>query len=211
MLAPRAPQSHAARIPQGPNSKRIMPTQFMFIDSSNGGVNAKPDKIVRSFVMKSARNKKPWSTRPRSPKSEEPSGAKYQRNSLSRNYSIVEQGSGRSNVPRIEYNRYPASNDSVATPPSSLTSDSVFSSQDAVRACDSPVSSLTSPQAECMDGDEALALITPQHELPPNYNMVNLTTLGTLDCLVVPLDRYSEGLLHRCKHILRTYASCMLI
>ncbi|EAT84742.1 hypothetical protein HBH56_048410 [Parastagonospora nodorum] len=174
-----------------------MPTQFMFIDSSNGGVNAKPDKIVRSFVMKSARNKKPWSTRPRSSKSEEPPGAKDQRNSLSRNYSIVEKGSCRSNVPRIQCNRYPAPNDSVATPPSSLTSDSVFSSQDAVCACDSPVSSLTSPQAECMGGDEALALIPPQHELPPNYNMLNLTSLGTLDCLVVPLDRHSEGLLHR--------------
>jgi len=40
------------------------PTTFMFIDSSNGGVNAKPDKDVRSFVMKSARNKKAWSTKP---------------------------------------------------------------------------------------------------------------------------------------------------
>ncbi|OSS50727.1 hypothetical protein B5807_04500 [Epicoccum nigrum] len=43
-------------------------TKFMFIDSSNGGVNAKPDKVVRSFVMKSARTRRNWSTRPKSPK-----------------------------------------------------------------------------------------------------------------------------------------------
>ncbi|KAJ4305066.1 hypothetical protein N0V90_000596 [Kalmusia sp. IMI 367209] len=44
--------------------------QFMFIDSSEKGVNSKPDRNVRSFVMKSARSKKPWSTRPgqKSPK-----------------------------------------------------------------------------------------------------------------------------------------------
>jgi hypothetical protein len=41
----------------------------MFIDSTSHGVNAKPDKAVRSFVMKSARSKKPWSTRQKSPKS----------------------------------------------------------------------------------------------------------------------------------------------
>ena len=46
------------------------PMQFMFIDSTSHGVNAKPDKAVRSFVMKSARSKKPWSTRQKSPKSE---------------------------------------------------------------------------------------------------------------------------------------------
>ncbi|KAF1959576.1 hypothetical protein CC80DRAFT_590790 [Byssothecium circinans] len=46
------------------------PTQFMFIDSTSQGVNAKPDKAVRSFVMKSARSKKPWSTRQKSPKTE---------------------------------------------------------------------------------------------------------------------------------------------
>lgn len=46
------------------------PMQFMFIDSTSHGVNAKPDKAVRSFVMKSARSKKPWSTRQKSPKTE---------------------------------------------------------------------------------------------------------------------------------------------
>ncbi|CAI6340214.1 unnamed protein product [Periconia digitata] len=46
------------------------PMQFMFIDSTSHGVNAKPDKAVRSFVMKSARSKKPWSTRQKSPKTD---------------------------------------------------------------------------------------------------------------------------------------------
>lgn len=46
------------------------PMQFMFIDSTDHGVNAKPDKAVRSFVMKTARRQKPWSTRQKSPKTE---------------------------------------------------------------------------------------------------------------------------------------------
>ncbi|KAF2644661.1 hypothetical protein P280DRAFT_465955 [Massarina eburnea CBS 473.64] len=46
------------------------PMEFMFIDSTSYGVNAKPDKAVRSFVMKSARSKKPWSTRQKSPKTD---------------------------------------------------------------------------------------------------------------------------------------------
>ncbi|KAF2687200.1 hypothetical protein K458DRAFT_485464 [Lentithecium fluviatile CBS 122367] len=56
--------------PSGSGSRRSgkKPMQFMFIDSTNHGVNAKPDKAVRSFVMKSARSKKPWSTRQKSPK-----------------------------------------------------------------------------------------------------------------------------------------------
>ncbi|KAJ4377632.1 hypothetical protein N0V83_000460 [Neocucurbitaria cava] len=53
-----------------PSRKEKRPKTFMFIDSSNGGINAKPDRVVRSFVMKSARNKKPWSTRPRNPKTD---------------------------------------------------------------------------------------------------------------------------------------------
>lgn len=51
------------------------PMQFMFIDSTSHGVNAKPDKAVRSFVMKSARNKKTWSTRQKSPKADAESNA----------------------------------------------------------------------------------------------------------------------------------------
>lgn len=39
----------------------------MFINASHEGINAKPNKDVRAFVMKSARNKRSWSTRPRSP------------------------------------------------------------------------------------------------------------------------------------------------
>jgi hypothetical protein len=54
----------------GSSRPRKLPTQFMFIDSTDHGVNAKPDKAVRSFVMKSARSKKPWSTRQKSPKTE---------------------------------------------------------------------------------------------------------------------------------------------
>lgn len=50
------------------------PPKFMFIDSSNGGVNAKPDKVVRSFVMCQARQNKEWSTKPKSPQTETKTG-----------------------------------------------------------------------------------------------------------------------------------------
>ncbi|KAF2473224.1 uncharacterized protein BDR25DRAFT_129824 [Lindgomyces ingoldianus] len=52
----------------GKAQKRPMKS-FMFIDSSQGGQNSKPDKAVRSFVMHQARRQKPWSTRksPQSP------------------------------------------------------------------------------------------------------------------------------------------------
>jgi hypothetical protein len=63
MFAQQAKACDAAGSDSGrvspPKKKEKRPTSFMFIDSSNGGVNAKPDKVVRSFVMKSARNKKP--------------------------------------------------------------------------------------------------------------------------------------------------------
>ncbi|KAF2735062.1 hypothetical protein EJ04DRAFT_222574 [Polyplosphaeria fusca] len=52
--------------------KRPAPMSFMFIDSSNQGQNAKPDKAVRSFVMHQARRQKPWSTRQKLPPSPEP-------------------------------------------------------------------------------------------------------------------------------------------
>ncbi|ORY17782.1 hypothetical protein BCR34DRAFT_596656 [Clohesyomyces aquaticus] len=51
----------------GKSQKR--PMKFMFIDSTDHGTNAKPNKAVRSFVMHQARRQKPWSTRksPQSP------------------------------------------------------------------------------------------------------------------------------------------------
>lgn len=53
--------------------KKPQKMQFMFIDSTDHGTNAKPNKAVRSFVMHQARRQKPWSTRqkPQSPDEEE--------------------------------------------------------------------------------------------------------------------------------------------
>ena len=45
--------------------------KFMFIDASDQGGNAKPNKAVRSFVMHQARRQKPWSTRQKSATSPE--------------------------------------------------------------------------------------------------------------------------------------------
>ncbi|KAF2205614.1 hypothetical protein GQ43DRAFT_477206 [Delitschia confertaspora ATCC 74209] len=56
------PQSgHENAHSNGKASKR--PQTFMFIDSSQPGVNLKPDKAVRSFVMHQARSRRRWSTR----------------------------------------------------------------------------------------------------------------------------------------------------
>ncbi|KAH7401039.1 hypothetical protein DE146DRAFT_736001 [Phaeosphaeria sp. MPI-PUGE-AT-0046c] len=77
MLAYSATQKYDSRSESGPQPK--CPTKFMFIDSSHGGVNAKPDKNVRSFVMKSARTKKTWSTRPKSPKKDPSSDTRAKR------------------------------------------------------------------------------------------------------------------------------------
>lgn len=69
------------------------PPQFMFIDcdSRKGGINAKPHTMVQSFVMKSARHKKSWSTRPRSPKLDLSAITKLRRRSSSRKTGITEQ------------------------------------------------------------------------------------------------------------------------
>jgi hypothetical protein len=82
MSAQQAKACDAADNDDGRESPpRKKETSFIFIDSSNSGVNGKPDKVVRSFVMKSARNKKPWSTRPTSPRTDIPVIAKARRNS----------------------------------------------------------------------------------------------------------------------------------
>ncbi|KAF2865894.1 fungal-specific transcription factor domain-containing protein [Massariosphaeria phaeospora] len=53
-------------------SRKSTKRQFMFIDSTSHGTNAKPDKTVRSFVMHQARRQKPWSTRQKNPPSPSP-------------------------------------------------------------------------------------------------------------------------------------------
>jgi hypothetical protein len=203
MLAHGTLQSHTKRILSGAPSSCSTPTQYLFIDSSNGGVNAKPDKIVRSFVMRSARSKKPWSTRPKSPKKEEFPGARIKRHS-SRKHSIIEHGPSYYDLPRLQCSGCPASVDHMSMPsPSSTKSESVFSCYNIGCTCDSPSPSFTSSCVEFKDGEDAFDLLVQQHDLTPYYDNLNMTTLGSLECLVVPLDIHSEGLLQQCKYITR--------
>lgn len=72
------------------SAKRPM-RAFMFIDSSDHGTNAKPDKAVRSFVMHQARRQKPWSTRQK--RSESPPSAGARRRSKAKSYSVLAETS----------------------------------------------------------------------------------------------------------------------
>jgi hypothetical protein len=148
--------------PPRKNEKR--PTNFMFIDSNNGGVNAKPDKVVRSFVMKSARNKKPWSTRPKSPKAETPMIASPRRRSSSRAHSSNGQLQGSGGPSRVECDASTVSR-TVASP-SSSRSNSVFSNTSSNWAAgESPVSTHTiSPCAEYGYADDAFDLSNQSNE-----------------------------------------------
>jgi hypothetical protein len=179
-------------------SRKHSTTQFMFIDSSNGGVNAKPDKIVRSFVMKSARNKKPWSTRPKSPKAESSSDTNSRRRSSSGKQSIGQHRLMSDEPPRVQRREFSVPGDDLSmTSPSSTKSDSVFSCQSFGCAC-SPVSSLTSPRMEYEHIEDAFGLRTIQQDFSARYDVLNTMALGSLNSLVVSLDIKAEGLLQQC-------------
>jgi hypothetical protein len=202
MLAHNEPQSYPGQFLSGAPPKRSTPKQYLFIDSSNGGVNAKPDKVVRSFVMKSARNKKPWSTRPKSPKTEDCSEMTARRRSNGPKHGIADPKSGHNNLPKLECSGLSPSVDHLSTTsPSSMKSDSIFSCHNIGCVCDSPVSSYTSPLIEFRDGDDAFDLALPQYEQPPCHGVFNMAALGPLNCLVVTLDMHAEGLLRHCRYI----------
>jgi hypothetical protein len=198
MLAHKALPGHDGRLLSATPSKRPAATNFMFIDSSNGGVNAKPDKIVRSFVMKSARNKKPWSTRPKSPKSERSSDTIPRRRPSSGKQSTDQHSSISDQAPRVQRSEFSVLGDDLSmTSPSSTKSDSIFSCQSFGCAC-SPVSSFTSPSIEYKHVDGAFGLRATQQEFSARYDVLNTMALGSLNSLVVSLDIKAEGLLQQC-------------
>ncbi|KAH7077971.1 hypothetical protein BKA63DRAFT_276020 [Paraphoma chrysanthemicola] len=181
----------------GTHSKR--PTQFMFIDSSNGGVNAKPDKVVRSFVMKSARNKKSWSTRPKCPTTDSHVDKDKRRRISSRKDSVFELSS----ITEVSSQRkcdtttsVPMECRSVASPDSSR-SGSISSRKSSIWTCESPLSSFTSPSAEYEGGENVFDLSKPWQVQSPFHETFNLKGLGPLDCLVVTLDTRAQRLLHQ--------------
>ncbi|KAJ8110764.1 hypothetical protein OPT61_g6477 [Boeremia exigua] len=188
-----AQDSHedSGRADRPPKRQSRRPTKFMFIDSSNGGVNAKPDKVVRSFVMKSARNRKSWSTRPRSPKEEDAMEIRPQKQ-LPNQTSIQEEPAfaTESWSPPC-YRKDSLWDDYAATSPASSTSGSIFSAYGG----DSPSSSHTSPFVEyshaCYTHDSAL-----EHQTAVSHrDGFDVGFTRPLDCLSVPLDAHMQLLL----------------
>ena len=196
--AKRMDTTHADRASPSKKSEKFT-TAFMFIDSSNGGVNAKPDKVVRSFVMKSARNKKPWSTRPKSPKSQSTLNSKASRGSSCR--------AGTCNSQPQANDAYQLGCDSPLTPvekwtitsSSSSRHNSVFSSNSINWTGNSPVSTHTSPCAENSHANNAVSFPSPKRPSLSGHGSLFIRSLGSFDCLAVQLDINTKYLLHRCK------------
>jgi len=201
MLAQQAKRMDTTRADRAsPSRKRErFTTAFMFIDSSNGGVNAKPDKVVRSFVMKSARNKKSWSTRPKSPKSESNLNSKASRGSSCRIGTCNAQP--QANDPhQLGYDSplTPVKKWTVASSRSSR-SNSVFSSNGSSWTGSGPVSTHTSPCAENRHTNNAVSFPSAKQPSPPSRGSLFIRSLGSFDCLAVQLDINTKYLLHRCK------------
>lgn len=170
------------------------PTKFMFIDSSNGGVNAKPDRVVRSFVMKSARNKKTWSTRPKSPKEEVAVEAGLQQQPHGISQARDESSFAAVSWPPQDFRKDSLWDNCAVASPVSTRSGSSFSTYNGSYTCDSPLSGHTSPFAEYSHAAHA-----PSD--PLRHNAVarrvgfDVGFKRSLDCLPVRLDAHMHQLL----------------
>ncbi|KAL6705770.1 hypothetical protein ACN47E_006407 [Coniothyrium glycines] len=171
------------------------PKTFMFIDSSNGGVNAKPDKIVRSFVMKSARNKKPWSTRP---KSDTSASAKSRQQSdphvlsLDRHHGDVDQ------LPELDWTTWSSSGSQKSvTSPSANSTYSSASRKSSYQTYESPRSANTSPHSENHSSENAFQARDSEQRSYDTYYGPIFGLLRSFDCLSVQLDPHSQRILHQ--------------
>lgn len=184
-----------------PRRREKRPTAFMFIDSSNGGINAKPDRVVRSFVMKSARSRKPWSTRPKSPKIETSTSEKPRRRSSSRIQNSTRQHQPIGASPALECDIYTAPwRKQPVTSLSSSRSNSVYSNYSSHWASESPVSTYTtSPCAEYDHSGEVSDFFHPRRIPLDRQGSLSIRFAGSFDCLAVRLDADTRRLLHQCK------------
>ena len=188
-----------------PRRESKHPTKFMFIDSSNGGVNAKPDRVVRSFVMKSARTRRKWSTRPKSPKEQllvdsDPTSLEQ----LS-DYTVApcdtaavtevwsSQGCRKDSLWE----------DIVLASPASSRDGSNHSASSKNQWVSSPTSGYTRPFPECSRTENAYTW----HTSSTYRDGFEVRFMKSLDCLPVYLDTRSQRLLQQCKYI-RVIASC---
>lgn len=178
------------------------PMQFMFIDSTSHGVNAKPDKAVRSFVMKSARSKKPWSTRQKSPKSEvdpdlrsphepvpSPTGSHITAGNaspLSATGSWLDRARSPDSWSASSNNKSPLSTNS---PRHSL-------SQSYLTPLSSPSSGCENPLCNGRSCGQAHRGCTA----PGNRTGWDVTFLADIDCYPVKMDQKMRIVIHNCKY-----------
>jgi hypothetical protein len=193
---------HEVPVHTGPTlskKKPKRPTQFMFIDSSNGGVNAKPDKVVRSFVMKSARNKKSWSTRPKNEKTKTSTGTESEDQG---NLSAENKAAWQST--RADWDRpssiKPSGPDYTRciTSPNSSRSNSVSSSYSDTYFHEGHVLYQTSLNVERESGLDASRYTLFRQQPLPVQDGFDKKVFSPFGCLVVPLDTDAENLLQQC-------------
>lgn len=182
-----------------PKRQSRRPIKFMFIDSSNGGVNAKPDRVVRSFVMKSARNRKTWSTRPKSPKEEDLVETHLQRPNITDVHHEPTFATG-SWSPQAHRKVSPWDDQALASQASSRTG-SVFSACSSSRTCDSPSSSHTSPLVEYSHAEHAYNFPFDQQTATALIDGFDIRFTRPFYCLPVDLDVHAHRLLHQCEHL----------
>lgn len=169
----------------------------MFIDSTGAnGVNAKPDKNVRSFVMKSARSKKPWSTRQKE-KSNSPAEDSPQPLQES---TRLEDISPITTSPSWQHAA--ASPTTWSTPsnlsPVSSRNGSILST----RSRSEPY--ITPPLSACNLCDSPQCAGDLCQRPQPSYQLAtrngfNVGFVADLDCLPVPTDANTRELLQNCK------------
>ncbi|KAF2444629.1 hypothetical protein P171DRAFT_484726 [Karstenula rhodostoma CBS 690.94] len=177
------------------------PQQFMFIDSTGAnGVNAKPDKNVRSFVMKSARSKKPWSTRQKekstSPSEDNPHIPRREAN-------IAESISPTLVSPSWQHAAAPTTWSAPSNlSPVSSRNGSVLSTRSRSQPYVSPPSSSCSL---CDNPQCAGDLCTQPHASNQLVNRrgFSFDFIADLDCLPVPTDSNTRDLL---ENFIHTYA-----
>ena len=160
-------------------------------------MNAKPDRVVRSFVMKSARTRRKWSTRPKSPKEQ-----------LLVNPTPLEQLSEYTIAPCDTaavtelwsprgFRKDSLWEDTALASPASSRDGGSFSTSSERQRGSSPTSGHTSPFSEYSHTENAYAW----HTSSTYRDGFEVRFMNPLDCLPVYLDARSQRLLQQCKHI----------
>lgn len=170
--------------------------KFMFIDSTNHGTNAKPDKTVRSFVMHQARRSKTWSTRQKQPQT-----LKAEQQSTSRANSRAGEISLGSVGPWQELHSKPsARNAQVLGSPVSNGTSVCTNSTTASQPCTTPASSQNSfcDVPYCTGEAHGHSHL---HMASTRRDGFALGVLDPFDCLAVRIDAKGSSLINHCKPI----------